>query len=82
MDKIKKILRMLSRKEHEAMLLLMLQIERDYRKIPGLEPLQGIKGMFRVRIGNYRIIFSVHSKTKKTKLERISRRNEKTYKGL
>jgi|GEM_PF-463154 len=95
MDKIEKLLRKLSAKEQEAMLLLMQQIKHDFRKIPGIEALRGLKGWFRVRVGHYRIIFMVHPATKdptsphntglrgaRVEIRRITRRNEATYKHL
>lgn len=82
MDKIQKILRALSSKEREAMHLLMEQIKKDHTKIPGVKALQGIKGWFRVRMGNYRIIFRVDPSTKKAEIMRIARRNEGTYKNI
>jgi len=82
MNEIDKILRSLSAKEGEAMIFLMQQIKLDYRKVPGIQPLTGMKGWFRARMGNYRIIFTVDPKTKKVAIERIGRRNEKTYGGL
>ncbi|MFH0769970.1 MAG: hypothetical protein V1926_01185 [Candidatus Peregrinibacteria bacterium] len=82
MDKIKKILRVLSPIEREATLLLMGQILHDYRKVPGIKALQGMKGWFRVRMGAYRIIFVVDPKTKSVEIRRMTRRNEGTYKRL
>lgn len=82
MDKIQKLLAALSPKEHEAMILLMQQIQTDFRKIPGLKALKGMKGWYRVRFGQYRIIFLVDSQTKEIEIKRISRRNENTYRHL
>jgi len=82
MDKIRKLLKLLTPKEREAMLLVMKQLKTDYRKIPGLQAMQGKRNMFRVRLGNYRIIFAVDSKTKSVEILRITRRNEKTYKNV
>jgi mRNA interferase RelE/StbE len=82
MDEIVKALRGMNRKEQEAILLLMQQIKLDYRKVPGIQALTRMKGWYRVRMGRYRIIFTVDARTKKIEIERISRRNEKTYKGL
>ena len=81
MDKIDKFLRSLSSKDQEAMLLLQEQLKRDYRKIPGIRTLRGMKGWFRIRMGDYRIIFAVDA-AKKVEIRRITRRNERTYKGL
>lgn len=82
MDEIEKLLRALNAKEHEAMLLLMEQIKADYRKIPGVQPLKGMRGWFRVRMGSYRILFVIDPKTKEAEIRRVTRRNEKTYKDL
>ena len=80
MDKIKKFLLKLSAKEREAMLLVLLQIKIDFSKIPGVIKMKDKKDFYRVRVGNYRIIF------KKTlagfEVMRITSRNEKTYKNL
>lgn len=81
MDKITKILKALSPKEKEAMLLLMQQLKKDYKKIPGIKQLKGMKGIFRIRLGKYRIIFEVHPKSKQAEIRRITRRNERTYKN-
>ena len=80
MDKIEKILRLLSPKERQAMLLLMQALGRNYRSVPGVKPLHGMKGWFRARMGQYRIIFVVNGNT--VEIRRISRRNEGTYKKL
>ena len=82
MDKLQKTLQALSSKEREAMLLLVEQLKRDHRLVPGVKALQGVKGWFRVRLGQYRIIFTADPKTKGIEIKRISRRNEKTYKRL
>ncbi len=82
MDKMQKILQAMSKHEREATLLLMEQLIVDYKQVPGIKALQAMKGWFRVRIGRYRIIFTVESSSKKVIIQRITRRNEKTYKGL
>ena len=82
MDKIEKILRILSPKEQQAMTLLLEQLKRDYTKIPGIKALQGMKGFFRIRMGQYRIVFIVDPVTKKAEIRRITRRNERAYKDL
>ena len=82
MDKIEKLLRTLSAKEQEAVLLLMQQVKLDYRKIPGVKALQGMKGWFRVRMRQYRIIFFMDPKTKKVEIRRVTRKNERSYDDL
>lgn len=80
MDKIDKLFRKLSKKEQQAMLLLLQQIKADFSKIPGIIKLSGHQNLYRVRIGNYRIIFKTIPKD--IEVVRISRRNEQTYKNL
>lgn len=80
MDKIEKFLRTLRKKEQEALLLVMLQIKSDFRKIPHLKALSGKKGWYRIRIGRYRIIFTVEKD--KVEIRRITKRDENTYRGL
>ena len=79
MNKIEKSFRKLSKKEQEAMLLLLQQIKKDFSKIPGLIKLKGRHDLFRVRMGSYRIIFKVSSKN--IEIMKITKRNEQTYKN-
>lgn len=81
MDKIEKFLRSLSPKELEAVLFLQEQIKCDHRKVPGVKALSGMKGWFRVRMGNMRLIFVVDA-DQHAEIKRITWRNEKTYKDL
>jgi len=80
-DKICKQLQKMSAKEQEAYALFLGQLQRDYRKIPGCIPLKGKRGMYRVRIGRFRVIFIVE-KGKQAEIIRLTKRNEKTYKCL
>jgi mRNA-degrading endonuclease RelE of RelBE toxin-antitoxin system len=80
MDKIKKFLKKLSKKEQEAFLLLMYQIKKNYKQIPGIKKLKGKKHLYRIRLGKYRIIFSTNKKD--PEIIKITKRNEETYKQL
>ncbi len=82
MNKIEKFLRSISRKDRDAIVLLIGLIERDPAKVPGIIALTGLTDYYRVRLGSYRIIFFRDPITKKVETKRITRRNEKTYKGL
>ncbi len=64
------------------MLLIMEQIKRNYRQVPGVIALRGMQGWFRVRVGAYRIIFFVDPGSHLAEIRRITRRNEDTYKRL
>ncbi len=80
MDKIKKFLQKLTKKEKEAFILLMIQIKKDYKKIPNIKKIKGKKDYFRIRLGKYRIIFS--TKNQPIEIIRITKRNESTYSDL
>ena len=39
-------------------------------------------GLWRIRVGKYRIVYAIDDKTKVVTLVRVARRKEDTYKGL
>lgn len=80
MDKIEKFFRRLRKKEQEAIFLVMVQLKEDFRKVPNLKPLTGKKDRYRVRVGKYRIIFTVE--TGQIEIRRITKRDEYTYKNF
>jgi len=80
MDKIAKILQKMTAKERKALLMVLLQIKNAHSKVPGIIKLTHRKDHFRVRVGNYRIIFHISKNT--FEVIRISIRNENTYKNL
>lgn len=43
---------------------------------------QLVKNVFRIRIGNYRIIYEVFNNERKIVITKIVKRDEKTYKGI
>ncbi|MBI4995038.1 type II toxin-antitoxin system RelE/ParE family toxin [Candidatus Peregrinibacteria bacterium] len=80
MNKIEKFLKKLRRKEQEAVLLIMMQLKRDFRKVPNLKPLVGKQGWYRIRVGNYRLIFTAEQG--RIEIKRITKRDEQTYRNL
>jgi mRNA-degrading endonuclease RelE of RelBE toxin-antitoxin system len=58
----------------------MLQLKKDFRKVPGIVALKGKKGFYRVRIGCNRLIF--REITEGVEIVKIAKRNEKTYSDL
>lgn len=80
MNKIEKFLRKLRKKEQEAIFLVMMQLNRDFRALPNLKPLVGKKGWYRMRVGNYRLIFAVGQG--RVEIKRITKRDEQTYRNL
>ena len=80
MNEIEKFLRKLKKTEQDAFLLLFEQLERDYKKVPGVKKLVGKKNLYRIRMGKYRIIFLVRKDG--IEIIRIKKRAEGTYKNL
>lgn len=75
-DKIKKFLKKLSQKELKLLEEIILQIENNDTAGLDVKKLKGSKNIFRARKGYIRIIYS---KSSKTRILQVSRRNEKTY---
>ncbi len=80
MDKITKFLNSLNDKEREAVLLVLLNIKKDFRKIPGIVKLSGYQDLYRVRVGRYRIILRISQNA--SEVIKITKRDEQTYKDL
>jgi len=40
----------------------MLQIEKDFTKVPGVKKLTNKKDLYRVRLGKYRLVFRANGK--------------------
>ena len=80
MDKIEKSLRKLSFKERQRAEEIVARL--IVGQWQGLEiiPLKGSRGIFRVRFGSCRIIFSLLNK--EVNILFVGRRNEKTYKNF
>ena len=81
MDKIEKFLKTLQKKDREAFLLLMLQLKKDFIKVPGLKKLRGLKNFYSLRLGRYRLVFK-KLKNKEVEIIRITKRDEQTYQDL
>jgi len=81
MNRIEKFLKKLTKKEQDVFMLLFLQLEKDYKKIPGIKNLSGKNSFWRVRVGKYRLIFKVES-GKCKEIIKITKRDENTYKNF
>lgn len=77
MDKIMKFLKRLSRKELKRVLKVIDDIEKGNTKKLDIKRLSGHKNIFRVRVGDIRILF-IQSKTE-YRLVSIERRSDTTY---
>jgi mRNA-degrading endonuclease RelE of RelBE toxin-antitoxin system len=80
-DKIAKLLAKLSKKDLERIQKAIEQIVLLQFEGLDIKTLKGRNDTFRVRTGNYRIIFGFNQ-NKQPYILSISRRNEKTYKDF
>ena len=78
MDKIEKALAKLSEKERKKIKQALEKLFSDEIKGLDIRKLKDRSDIFRLRIGNLRIIYRVSGE--KISILAISRRNEKTYK--
>ena len=74
MDAVEKLLKKVSKKDKLILLEIMLLVQKG--EVTGIK-LKG-KNLYRVRVGNYRIIYS--TERNQVVIESIRRRNENTYK--
>lgn len=80
-DKIAKLLAKLPPKQLRLLKLAVAQIVSGDLAGLDVKAMAGHGGLFRVRVGDYRIIFRQHA-GEEPNIISISRRNEKTYRGL
>lgn len=80
-DKIAKLLAKLPPKQLKVVLEVLAKV--DHGKLEGLDvkSLKGHQNKYRVRVGTYRIIFTINEHGESTVLL-IANRNERTYKHL
>lgn len=80
MDKIGKILKKISIKDSENILLILEKIKSGKVKNLDIKKLKGHENIFRVRSGNFRIIFQKIDQ--EYFILEISKRREDTYKNF
>ena len=80
-DKIAKLLSKLSQKDLKRISSTIEKITRLEFDELDIKTLKGQTGVYRVRVGSFRIIFSINQ-NKMPNIVSVSRRNEKTYKDL
>lgn len=49
---------------------------------PGIKPMAGVKGMYRIRTGDYRIVYEAIHGVLVVVVIRVARKNKSTYKNL
>ncbi len=80
MEQWKKQLRKIPRSSRDRVLgALTLLLTRDFSALDRLQ-LKGYQHIFRIRVGNYRIIY--HDEGDEITLKAISRRDENTYRDF
>lgn len=78
MDEIEKLLRKAKRKDRERLLEVMQDLQKGKLDGMHIKKLVG-SSVYRIRVGNFRILFSIDSNTKQAIVESVRLRNEKTY---
>jgi mRNA interferase RelE/StbE len=70
----------LGQRDHEAVLAALRLLEKEPRP-SGVKKLEGYD-LWRTRIGDFRVIYSIDDTSSKITVRKIARRNEGTYKRL
>lgn len=79
MDKIEKALKKLSDKEKKQFKQLLLLIQSSKLANLDIKKLVGHDDIYRVRKGNFRVIFRMNEKTNTIKILALERRSDRTY---
>ena len=80
-DKIAKLLAKLPAKQVKVLVIVMSKIIQGNLDGLDIKSLKGQDSRYRVRVGNYRIIFAIRDDGKHVILL-VAKRNEKTYKDI
>ncbi len=79
MDELEKLLRKAQKKDRERLLLALTAIKQG--KLEGLTIKKLVDSpLYRVRVGDFRISFSINEQKKIIEIQSVRRRNEATYK--
>lgn len=78
-SRVKKQLRRIAKSELKRIVRATNELGEN-PLLPGAVQLE--KDVYRIRVGNYRIIYKVFEEEKLVLIGRIARRSESTYKGL
>ena len=79
MQKINKFLNSLTEKERESIEVLVARLYNNDLAGLNVKKLKGSLNMYRVRKGDFRIVFS-YTSNNSIKIEFVGRRNDNTYK--
>mgnify|MGYP001605529982 FL=1 len=78
MDELKKLLRKVKRKDRERLLAVLQALRSGDIKEMNVKWLTNSQ-LYRIRVGDFRITFSIDRQRKTVVIESVRRRNEKTY---
>lgn len=79
MDELQKLLKRAPKKDREAILSMMTALRLGQTASLRMEKLKN-SNLYRIRVGRYRIMYSMDKDTKKIVIETVRLRNENTYK--
>ncbi len=79
MDDLEKLLSRMSIKDQTRVLEIMRLLKLGQTNNIKIQKLKN-SALFRVRVGRYRVIFTINQETKTIKIEDVRLRNESTYK--
>lgn len=79
MNEIEKLLQKVPREDRERLLATMTALRRGDRTGMNIKKLSNTS-LYRVRVGKFRIQYSIDSETQTISIESVRRRNEATYK--
>ena len=74
-------IRRLSRSDFERIEPVIISLQNDPRPL-GTTKLQGTANLWRIRVGNLRIVSKIRDSESLVTVLRVSKRDERTYRGL
>ena len=80
MDELKKLLRKVKRKDRERLLAVLQALRSGDIKGMNVKRLTN-SPLYRIRVGDFRITFSIDRQRKTVVIESVRQRNEKTYRS-
>ena len=84
-DDIEKVFKKLQRKEQKKIYVKIGELAklRNPLSHPQVLPLTGLlKGKWKLKLGNFRVVFTINNKRKIIEVELVDRRTEDTYKKI
>ena len=80
--RVQKTMARLPRKDQARIIVALKNLAQDPRP-PGCRPVKAApKGTYRVRVGSFRVIYTILDADQVVVVARVARRDESTYRGL